>query len=433
MLLRVLFIIALSTPFSLAPIPAFAQSQQVNIAIIEERSGDVLKLFSQEIDPEEVFASSFLVAVPAASFSALSAQISTQVGAPVSVENIQQFGPFKASFDLVFERGIGRIEMDLEPAQPHRITGLLIRQIDPIDDSFTKIATELRALPGDVSAYFGPLVEGSPALAINTDDQLAIGSTFKLYVLAALARDVADGRRQWDDLTTLTQRSFPSGMMQDWPPDAPVTLQTLASLMISISDNTATDQVMHELGREPITQTLEQSGHSNLAMAQPFLTTREMFALKGGPAETLGAYRRPSTLAQRAEFLDQLDTSALSAAQIEAAFSGNPVALDVEWFASANDLRRLIIYMRDHADPLAFDILGINPSLPQNLRSKWRYAGYKGGSEPGVLNLTWVLANHAGDPYFLTLSWNNPDAPLEPGALEALAHRILALPLPPES
>ena len=38
--------------------------------------------------------------------------------------------------------------------------------------------------------------------------------------------------------------SLPSGITQSWPAGSPVTLQTLATLMISISDNTATDTLV---------------------------------------------------------------------------------------------------------------------------------------------------------------------------------------------
>ena len=71
---------------------------------------------------------------------------------------------------------------------------------------------------------------------------LGIGSAFKLYVLAELVRAVNDGERQWADVVALDSdvMSGPSGVLQGWPTGTPMTLQTLATLMIYISDNTAT-------------------------------------------------------------------------------------------------------------------------------------------------------------------------------------------------
>ena len=51
-------------------------------------------------------------------------------------------------------------------------------------------------------------------------------------------------------------------MAQDWPKGAPVTLHTLATLMISISDNTATDQLIAIVGRDAIAEELRASGHA---------------------------------------------------------------------------------------------------------------------------------------------------------------------------
>ena len=65
--------------------------------------------------------------------------------------------------------------------------------------------------------------------------------------------------------------------------------------------------------------------------------------------------------------------------------------------------------------------------MPEPRRKDWSYVGYKGGSEPGVLNLTWLLRDEAGEWRVLSLSWNNPEAPVEAGALELIAQRILSL------
>ena len=84
--------------------------------------------------------------------------------------------------------------------------------------------------------------------------------------------------------------------------------------------------------------------------------------------------------------------------------------------------------MRKTSDPEAFEIMAINESLSPSARENWSYVGYKGGSEPGVLNLTWLLTDKAGRDHALVLSWNNPDATLDQTALELIAQRIFSLP-----
>ena len=48
----------------------------------------------------------------------------------------------------------------------------------------------------------------------------------------------------------------------------------------------------------------------------------------------------------------------------------------------------------------------MNPGL--NIpRENLVYAGYKGGSEPGVLSMTWLLRNKKSEWFCLSASWNN--------------------------
>lgn len=94
--------------------------------------------------------------------------------------------------------------------------------------------------------------DGRPVLALEEDTPLAVASAFKLLVLAALREEVEAGRRAWDEVVRLEEawKSLPSGLLQGWPEGSPLTLHTLAALMISLSDNTATDALIALLGRE---------------------------------------------------------------------------------------------------------------------------------------------------------------------------------------
>jgi hypothetical protein len=50
--------------------------------------------------------------------------------------------------------------------------------------------------------------------------------------------------------------------------------------------------------------------------------------------------------------------------------------------------------------------MAVNPGLDIP-KGGFVYAGYKGGSEPGVLNMTWLFRTAGPDWYCLTGSWNN--------------------------
>jgi len=412
--------------------PAIAQSengqaQAAEQSEIEARAEQVVPLVNGEIDPQDIFTDGFLNAVPLSELTAFSQQITAQFGPAISVESLNPSDGTRAAIAIRMERAIARGGIAIDPNDDNRISELVFQTFEPINDTPAKIAADLSALPGEVTWWFGPLDGTSPIMASESDDPMALGSTFKLYVLAALARDVAQGKRNWDDVVTLgAPRSFPSGAMQDWPADARVTLETLASMMISISDNTATDALMQVLGREAVMQAMIESGHANPLLNDPFITTREMFMLKGGPSGRLETYASGDADLRR-QILAGLEENAVPVEQIQAAFSQGPIALDVEWFGSAADLRGLMAFMRETADPRAFEIMAINPSMSDNTRDRWSYAGYKGGSEPGVLNLTWLLTDAEGVDHALVLSWTNREANLDEDALELIAQRILQL------
>jgi beta-lactamase class A len=421
----------------LAALPAAAQAQEPATAAapaavqtaIEARSAEVVALLNGKAAPEDVFTTGFLAAIPASQIRALSASLTAQFGAAVEVSLLAPRDGTRAALEIRFERGLAKGGIAIDPDEDNRVSELLFTSVDSLaveGDTPEKIAAELAALPGSVNAWFGPL-GGAPAISIGADTPLALGSTFKLYVLAALAEDVKAGRRKWSDVVALTEKSYPSGQLQDWPQGSLLTLHTLASLMISISDNTATDQLIAVLGRQRILKLMKDSGHANPAANDPFLTTRELFVLKTMDPAFLDLWRKRSPDAMTsAEVLMEVANPSLD--EVNAAFAQGPKAIDIEWFAAPADLARLFAHMRRTADPRVFDIMAINPSATPAIKANWAYIGYKGGSEPGVLNLSWLLTDKAGRDWVLTLGWNNPAAALDEGKLEGLAQRILLLP-----
>ncbi|MEE4206773.1 MAG: serine hydrolase [Erythrobacter sp.] len=404
---------------------AVSQAEEERSAL-QTRADEVVGVINGDIPPEDVFSEAFLADVSPDRFRAISQQLTGQFGAAIAVETLEPATGTRAAVVIRMERAIARGTIAIDPATENRVNELLLREFTPVDDSLEKIRADLEALPGEVGVYFGPVEAGEPVLAMNESQPFAIGSAFKLYVLAALDIEIAEGRLSWDDVVDLSVKSYPSGMLQDWPQGAPLTLHTLASLMMSISDNTATDQLIELLGRDRIAEVMRESGHSAPRLNTPFLTTRELFLLKGGDPARLAAYRAGGPEERRA-ILARLVGEEIGSEALASAFGGSPVALDVEWLASAEDLRSLFRYMFERADPRGFETIAINKGIPEAVAEKWARVGYKGGSEPGVLNLTWLLQDEAGEWHMLALSWNDLSAPVEQNALTLIAQRILSL------
>lgn len=420
-----IWLAAISSPLAAQ---AAAESEAVSSEILQSRAKEALEALAGRANAEGVFAPSFLEAVPPAQLSAISAQLVSQFGALQSVERVEPTGTHGARVSFRFEKAIGVGMMELEPVKPHLVAGLQLTRFDPLDDSADKIRADLAAMPGDVSVWFGTLDGKRVHLAHNSDTPLAIGSAFKLYVLSALTRHIGDGKLQWDTVIPLARTSFPSGMMQDWPKGAPVTAHTLASLMIAISDNTATDQLIDTVGRGAVEAEMRRSGHGNAQANLPFLNTFELFALKGDPQ--LAARYIAADEADKRTVLAQLAAqSGNDPARISAPGFSTPTAIDtLEWFASAHDLRKILQMIVQQNDPAAMAILAISPSMGAETLEKWNYAGFKGGSEPGVLNLTWLVQDKDGTHHVLVMTANNPDAVIAHPPLELLSQRVLALP-----
>lgn len=405
--------------------PAVAQVPDGTVAT---RAQDAVDALRGAKPLPQVFAPDFLAAIPEPQVKALLAQLEAQGGGLQGVDEVRDGGDGSGTFLLHFERAVGPAQIQLETTAPYRIRGFRITGLTMVDDGPAKILQDFTALPGNAAFGLFALQDDGPhpILTSRPAEALAVGSAFKLYVLSALAREVVAGRRSWADVVPLTARSLPSGTMHDWPQGAPVTLHTLASMMISISDNSATDALIDLLGRDAVETEMRASGHDRPALNTPFLTTREVFLLKSGPDGELYTYAHGGEQ-ERREMIAAMAGQQPDAQALQSAFTGGPRALDVEWFASAQDLARIMDRLRQMEDKTALAILGINPALGAGGIDPWAYAGFKGGSEPGVLNLTWLLQDKAGRWFVLAMTWNNPVADVDAPTFALLADRLRAL------
>lgn len=411
------------------------QAQRVDSLTLVRRATQISAMLGgTKVQYDTIFAPPFLQQLPPKQLDAVVAQVSawgkiTKVamtatpapnGAPAS----------SAVFQLSTDKGTA-IPMTLVLGDaPNLVIGLFFGAPTRTSGTLDDVLREVRALPGHASVLVARL-DGSrivPIVAEDTGRALGIGSAFKLYVLAGLMRDIESGRRRWSDVVPLDSlsKSLPSGVLQTWPAGTPVTLQTLATFMISISDNTAADHLLHVVGREKVEAALSVAGNTHAALDQPFLSTHEMFALKSPDnAAIRDRYARGSAAERRAILRDPAVTSLH---QKMPAFGNGPIAInDIEWFASTADLARTMVWIRDHSASgparAARDVMSVNHGIDWPAAS-WRYVGFKGGSEPGVLNLTFLAQRTDGQWFVVTGSWNNSDKAVDEAAFAGLVTRI---------
>ncbi len=362
-------------------------------------------LFTSDTIEEAWFSEPFLAAIPLAEIKTLVAQVTTELGEFTGVEG--EVSPFTVSF------ANGQLSAEIALDGEGLIAGLALQPATPSVASLEAAIDQFAALPGDTSVLV--LRNGEEVAALNADDSLAIGSAFKLAILSALQAQIDAGEHSWDEVVPLDPawKSLPSGMLQAWPDDSPLTLHTLATLMISISDNTATDALVALVGREAI----EAYTAGNL----PLLTTQEAFKLKAVPnADLLARYEAGDESEKRAvvEALANVPLPALSD------FPSRPT-LDVEWYFTAYELCDLMAQVQD------IDLMAVNPGAADP--AAWARVAYKGGSELGVLNGTYALEAADGTVYCVVLTQNRPDAAIDEDRFVNLTRALFSTLVAPAS
>lgn len=315
-----------------------------------------------------------------------------------------------------------RIQLTTEATTPYRIEGLLFQPATDLDREAPATWDAWHALADEIAPsyamLFAEITEGEcrPIRAHRPDEAMPLGSTFKLWVLAALQEAVAAGDMRWEDELEVTDalRSLPSGVTQNDPAGTRHTVRTLAERMISISDNTATDMLITALGRDRVEGTMTRIGASAASRNLPFLMTWEMFALKAEGTEDLRAVWRSADEEGRRAVLEHL-TPVENLSALGAWTSPRDVA-SIEWFGSANDLCNLWIHLANEVersgDEAAFEIASINPGVRLD-PARWTFTAYKGGSEPGVLSLNWMIQDVEGRSFAYIVNYMNDVAPID--------------------
>ena len=414
--------------------PALAQPSETRTAAgaaFDQRAAQLVDLLTGKFAFIDYFDPSFQIAVPEPQFQAITASLVAQYGKPLVIDSATSSNGRAGTVLLRFEKGVGTIALDVGAGEGARVTGLRFTGFAVANDSFDGVASEIAALPGTAGFLVAEIDGGTikPIAATRADTQFAVGSTFKLYVLDELAAQVAAGKRRWSDVVPLSHFSFSSAATANWPKDTPVTLQTLANWMISVSDNGATDTLIHLLGREKIEARMRGTGHSEPSRNIPFLTTVEAFALKGDNfAAERTAFVGADDKSQRK--LIEANQGRLILSNVDGvSFGGGPRFIDsLEWFASPTDIARAFIDLRARKSDAAMAAMAINNGVGPGAAKGWRYLGYKGGSELGVVSMSLFGQRQTDEKWIVvTMSWNNPDAAVSTDTIAALVTRLLAL------
>jgi hypothetical protein len=168
--------------------------------------------------------------------------------------------------------------------------------------------------------------------ALNEKEIFPMGSAFKLYILAYMVENDV----KWDKVVKIKESdySLPTGKMHLYPKGAPITLFSLAEAMISQSDNTATDILIENLGRENIENFMKEH-NSKPELNIPFLKTAEMFKIKSS-TQIAENYIKADTKEKR-KILEKIKETRPDIKKL-LNISSPYKPYNIEWFASPSDI-----------------------------------------------------------------------------------------------
>src|SRR5690606_30517878 len=129
-------------------------------------------------------------------------------------------------------------------------------------------------------------------------------------------------------------------------------------------------------------------------------------ALKIGPASGLATQWLDGGEEERRLILEQI--SDLQPSDLPLEEFTEPVMPDrIEWFATPSDMCRVLVDLYDQGEPLT-QILTINPGIPDE-DGRFETIAFKGGSEPGLVAMNWLVELPDGDRYVVSGSLVNPE------------------------
>ena len=111
------------------------------------------------------------------------------------------------------------------------------------------IIAKLKAVPGNVGFYYKDLTSGE-TLGYNENEQFEAASVIKLPVYMVIMKLAHEGKLSLSEKLTChhADKMPPCGALYFFTDEPVVDIETLCGLMITISDNTATNMLISHLG-----------------------------------------------------------------------------------------------------------------------------------------------------------------------------------------
>lgn len=124
-----------------------------------------------------------------------------------------------------------------------------------------QIRQEMETIPGHTGFYYRNLVTGAE-YSVRGDEAFGAASVIKLPMFLYILREAAAGRMDMDEIVTVTEKDKVPicGALTLFTSPVQADVRTLCRLMISLSDNTATNKLIRHCGLENLQRGFAEMG-----------------------------------------------------------------------------------------------------------------------------------------------------------------------------
>jgi len=141
------------------------------------------------------------------------------------------------------------------------IHALLAFLLLPGSDLDQQVRAKISGFAGKVTLYAKNLQTGA-TYSLNGEEPTRTASTIKLAIMIETFAEVAEGKLKWTEPITdsAEEKVSGSGIMQDLMDGDVLPMHDLVMLMITLSDNTATNLILNRIGGNAVNARMEALG-----------------------------------------------------------------------------------------------------------------------------------------------------------------------------
>ncbi len=298
--------------------------------------------------------------------------------------------------------------------------------------------TTLSAQPSLLLARINEANQCEPLVARDANVMRSIASVFKIWILAGVADAIEDESLFHDQVVLLdAAKQVGGGPLNAEPAGMEMTIDELSTLMLGVSDNTATDMLHGLAGRSRIDGLHAEYGHQTPEILAPQLGISEQFHLFFSFPLSESLDYVTGTEAFQQDFLTNRIVPLGSVSTGGGGYNNESLFVDGAWQASPMDICGAFARHRLHpagSDAALLVERALQAGIAQtNVREKWDRVWYKGGGLISAANgkvvhtHAFMLENEGKQPIVLVGLSNNPGSDIDGFAVQSILGRFLEL------